>query len=267
MAASWYRSFDQVELREVAVHPVLVGSVSVGGEVRADHFRTADIREAQADDLKGVLDAPLLGLGVLRIEVIAALDLVVEEGEVPLQSLWVELLLVQRPSQLVERGLVVLGAGSRRPTIAVYALSASRYFLAMKKCSARRNCTSSANRERGYSACQLLHDFHGRLRLPQLVIGARLLIEHLVTEGVLRILREQLVVQLDRLEGPARSRSASMPPGSVSGATPFAGEMTSCDAARCSRSRSDTAGDAESAAPGRGRNAVCASIFVTAGAR
>ena len=81
--------------------------MSAGAEVRAEHVGTAEIREAQADDLEGVLDAPLLGLGVLRIEVVAALDLVVEEGEVAVQSLVVELLLVQRPSQLVERELVV----------------------------------------------------------------------------------------------------------------------------------------------------------------
>src|SRR5437016_14675033 len=89
----------QVEFSEVAVDSVLVGSMSAGAEVRADHVGTAEIREAQADDLEGVLDAPLLGLGVLRIEVVAALDLVVEEGEVAVQSLVVELLLVQRPDR------------------------------------------------------------------------------------------------------------------------------------------------------------------------
>src|SRR6201988_395577 len=103
---------DQVELGQVAVDAVLVGPVSVGGEVRADDVRTADIREAQGDDLERILDTALLSLGVLRIEVVAALDLVVEEREVPPKSLRIQLLLVQCPSELVERGLVVLRAGS-----------------------------------------------------------------------------------------------------------------------------------------------------------
>jgi len=192
---------DQVELREVAVDPVLVGSVSVGGEVRAKHVRTADVGEAQADDLEGILDAPLLGFGVLRIEVIAALDLVVEESEVARQSLLVELRLVQRPSQLVEGELVVLRA---RPAVDDRRVGALRLPIfprheeMLGAAELHLVCVSRAR----IFAGQLLHDFQRRLCLPELVIGARLLIEHLVAEGVLRVLRQQLVVQLDRLEGP-----------------------------------------------------------------
>ena len=191
---------DQVELREVAVHPVLIGLVSVGGEVRADHVGPADIREAQADDLKGILDAPLLGVGVLRIEVIAALDLVVEEREVPLQSLLVELLLVQRPSQLVERELVVLGAGPAVRDRRIRALRVPIFPRNEEMLGAAELHLVSEARVR-ILAAQLLHDFQRRLGLPELVIGARLLIEHLIAEGVLGVLGQELVVQLDRLQG------------------------------------------------------------------
>ncbi len=62
----------------------------------------------EADDLEGILDAALLFLFVRRIEVVAARYLVIEQGEVPVQRFFVELLLVQSPSELVERELVVL---------------------------------------------------------------------------------------------------------------------------------------------------------------
>ena len=47
---------------------------------------------------------------------------------------------------------------------------------------------------------ELLHDLHGFDGAPELVVGARLLVEHLVVVLVGRILLEQAVVELDRLE-------------------------------------------------------------------
>src|SRR6202021_1652736 len=155
--------------------------------------------EAQADDLEGILDAPLLGLGMLRIEVIAALDLVVEECEEAGQSLLVELLLVQRPSQLVERELVVPRAAPAVGNCRVRSLRLTIFLCDEKALRAPELHLVREARARIFTD-QLLHDSQGLLALPQLVVGARLLVEHLVTERVLRILREQLVVQLDRLE-------------------------------------------------------------------
>src|SRR5260370_1567661 len=110
----------KVELRELTVDAILVRPVSVAGEVRSDCFGAAEIREAQADDLEGIIDTPLLRLRVRGVEDIAGLDLVVEQRKVAVQGLFVELLLVQRPSQLVEGELVVLRAaaaiGDRRVT-------------------------------------------------------------------------------------------------------------------------------------------------------
>ncbi len=100
----------KVVLRELTVDAILVRPVSAGGEVRADCFGAAEVGETQADDLEGVIDAPLLRLRVRGVKVVAALDLVVEQRKVAVQGLFVELLLVQRPSQLVEGELVVLRA-------------------------------------------------------------------------------------------------------------------------------------------------------------
>ncbi len=47
---------------------------------------------------------------------------------------------------------------------------------------------------------QPLHHFHGLLGTTQLVVRTRLLIEHLVAVRVGRVLRKQLVVQLDRFQ-------------------------------------------------------------------
>ena len=47
---------------------------------------------------------------------------------------------------------------------------------------------------------ELLHDLHGFDGAAELVVGARLLVEHLVVVLVGRILLEQAVVELDRLE-------------------------------------------------------------------
>ena len=80
------------------------------GEVLADDFRAAEVREAQADDLERIRDPALLFLFVRRVEVVAGRDLVVEQREVLVQRFFVELLLVERPAELVERELVVLGA-------------------------------------------------------------------------------------------------------------------------------------------------------------
>ena len=75
-----------------------------------DDLSAAEIREAQADDAERVGDAALVALLVLRIEVVADRDLVIEQRDVLVQRLVVELLLVERPAELVQGQLVVVGA-------------------------------------------------------------------------------------------------------------------------------------------------------------
>src|SRR5262249_49704220 len=169
------------------VAAVLAGRGSVAGEVGADDIRAADVRETEADDLERVLDAPLLGLGVLRVEVIAALDLVVEQREVAVQRLRVELLFVERPAELVERGLVVLRTAAAVDYGRVRALRLTEFPLDEQPLRAPELHFVREPRAR-ILGDELLHDLHGLFGLPELFVGARLLVEDLVTELVLRIL-------------------------------------------------------------------------------
>ena len=51
---------------------------------------------------------------------------------------------------------------------------------------------------------QAVHDFHGIIRLADLVIRPRHLVEHLVVTLVVRIRLEDFLVSLDRLTRPGR---------------------------------------------------------------
>ncbi len=91
-------------------------------------------------------------------------------------------------------------------TTAVYAPSASRYFFLRRRNALRAELhLVEVSRARMLSD-ELLHHFHGFGGATQFVARPSLLVEHLVAVSVGRVLREQLVVQLDRLAAARLAR-------------------------------------------------------------
>ena len=189
----------QVVLAEVAVDAVLVAALAVRAEVLLHGFRTAEVREAQADDVERVGDAPLVALFVLGVEVVADRNLVVEQRDVAVQRLVVHLLLVERPAELVERELVVLGHRAHLDDRLVRAFGVAKLLAREEVLGAAEVHFVEILRAR-ISSGQLLHDLHRFDGASQLVVSARLLVQHLVVVLVGRILLEQAVVELDGFE-------------------------------------------------------------------
>src|SRR5262249_2910087 len=102
----------EVMLAKIAVNAVFIRTISVAGEVISNGPRPSEVAEAQADDSKGIGDATLFVLLVRLIEVITGRYLVVEQGRVLLQGFLVEILLVERPPELVESEFVVRGTSA-----------------------------------------------------------------------------------------------------------------------------------------------------------
>ena len=100
-------------LTKTGVNAVLIGAIPELGEVLRHGLRSAEVAEAQADHSKRIRDAAIVVLIVFLIEVVTDRYLVVEQGNILLQSLLVELLLVERPPELIESQLVVRGGGSQ----------------------------------------------------------------------------------------------------------------------------------------------------------
>src|SRR5207245_10206434 len=75
--------------------------------------RPAEIPDAQADHAECIGDTAIVVLIMLPVEVVANRYFVIEQGNILLQSLLVEFLLVERPSELIESELMVLGGGSQ----------------------------------------------------------------------------------------------------------------------------------------------------------
>src|SRR5207244_4707624 len=100
----------KVVLAKIAVNTILIGAAPEGGEELPNGRWSAEVAEAQADDSKGIGDATIVLLLVRLIEVVADRYLVVEQRHVLLQGLLVQILLVERPAELVESELVERGA-------------------------------------------------------------------------------------------------------------------------------------------------------------
>src|SRR5437762_1807010 len=96
----------EIELAEILVDPILVCATAVAREILLEDFAPAEIREALADHAEGVGNATLILLFVTLVEVVADRELVIEQRDVLVQRLVVELLLVERPTELVESELV-----------------------------------------------------------------------------------------------------------------------------------------------------------------
>src|SRR4029077_537196 len=88
---------------------VFIRAIPKLGKVLRHGLRPAEVAEAQADHSERIRDTAIVVLIMSLIEVVTDRYLVVEQGNILLQSLLVEFLLVERPSELVESELVELG--------------------------------------------------------------------------------------------------------------------------------------------------------------
>src|SRR5438132_6732117 len=103
----------EIVLTQTGVNAVLIGAIPELGEVLRQSFRPAEVAEAQADHSECISDTAIVVLIMLLVEVVANRYFVIEQGNILLQSLLVEFLLVERPSELIESELMVLGGGSQ----------------------------------------------------------------------------------------------------------------------------------------------------------
>src|SRR5207244_2620430 len=103
----------EIVLTETRVNAVLIGAIPELGEVFRQGLRPAEVAEAQADHSERIRDTAIIVLIMRLIEVVTDRYLVVEQGNILSQGLLEEVLLVERPSEFIERELVELGGGSQ----------------------------------------------------------------------------------------------------------------------------------------------------------
>ena len=198
----------EVELAKAAVDVVLVAPAPARREVLLHGRGAAQVGEAEADDAVGVGDPTLLTFVTFvtgPIEVVPGGDLVIEQSDVLVERLLVEFLLVERPTELVQGVLVVLGSHAH----------------AGDRCVGLLGVEVLAPDEEVFGPPELdlvyvpgvrvlgdqLFDHGDRLVVaPQFVVGARLLVEDLVVVRVVRIGGEDLIVELDGFQGARPGR-------------------------------------------------------------
>ncbi len=193
----------QVVLAEVAVDAVLVGATPEAGEVLPDGLRPAEVAEAQADDSKGIGDAALVFLFVRLIEAVTDRHLVVEQRHVLLQGLFVQILLVERPPELVEAEFVVRRAGAQAGDRRIGSLGIA-IFSAGEEVLAPPELHFGGMLGMWIRPDQALHGGHGLFGPAQLLVRPRHLIEDLVAVLVTWIVLEQPFIEGDRLERTRR---------------------------------------------------------------
>ncbi len=132
----------------------------------------------------------------------------IEHRHVPVQRLFVELLLVQRPAELVQGQLVVRRGAAHGDDRAVGALRIE-VFLAHEVVFAAPEVHLVDVLRIGILGDQAVHDLHGLVGLADLVVGARHLVEHLVVALVIRVGLEDLPVRFDGLAGTGRDHFAA----------------------------------------------------------
>ena len=103
----------EIVLTETRINAVLIGAIPELGEVFRQGLRPAEVAEAQTDHSERIRDTAIIVLIMRLIEVVTDRYLVVEQGNILSQGLLVEVLLVERPSEFIERELVELGGGSQ----------------------------------------------------------------------------------------------------------------------------------------------------------
>ena len=186
----------EVELAKIAVDLVGIAAMPVIGEVLVDDLGPAEVGEAQAHDAEGVRHAVLLVFLVSFIEVVADRLAIIEHRHVLVQRLFVELLLVERPAELVQPQLVVGRGASHGDDRAVRALRV-HVFLAHEVVLAAAEVHLVDVPGVGILGDQAIHDLHGFVGLPDLVVGARHLVQDLVVALVIRVGLEDLAIRLD----------------------------------------------------------------------
>src|ERR1700757_1543299 len=124
------------------------------------------------------------------IEVVTDGYLVVEQGNITLQSLFVEFLLVERPSELIESQFVELGSGSQLDNARISALGVA-VAPAREEVLAAPELDFVEVRGMRIRANQALHCIDGLFGAAELVVGPRHLIENLVAVFVTGVVVEQ----------------------------------------------------------------------------
>src|SRR5499425_710217 len=189
----------EIVLTKAGVNAVLIGALPKLGEVLWHGVRPAEVAEAQADHSERIRDTAIVVLIMLLIEVVTDRYLVVEQGNIPLQSLLVEFLLVERPSDLIESQLEELGSGSEFDDARIRALGVA-VASACEEVLAPPELHFVEVRGMRIRADQALHCLDGLFRAAELVVRPRHLIEDLVAVVVTGVLAEQPIVESDRLE-------------------------------------------------------------------
>src|SRR6516164_52450 len=92
----------EIVLTKAGINAVLIGALPKLGEVLWHGLRPAEVAEAQADHSERIRDTAIVVLIMSLIEVVTDRHLVVEQGNIPLQSLLVVVLFVPRPPHLRE---------------------------------------------------------------------------------------------------------------------------------------------------------------------
>src|SRR5260221_198968 len=98
----------EIVLAKTGVNAVLIGAIPELGEVLLHGLRPAEVAEAQADYSERIRDTAIAILIMFLIEVVTDRYLVVEQGNILLQSLLVDVLLVESQSELIESELMEL---------------------------------------------------------------------------------------------------------------------------------------------------------------
>src|SRR6267378_6359387 len=189
----------EIVLAKTGVNAVLIGAIPELGEVFRHGLRPAEVAEAQADHPERIRNTAIVVLIMFLIEVVTDRYLVVEQADILLQRLLVEVLLVERPSKLVESELVELGGGSQFDDARIGALGVA-------VASAREEVLAPPElhfvevRGMRIRADYALHCLDGLFGAAELVVRPRHLIEDLVAVLVIGVFGEQPIVERDRLE-------------------------------------------------------------------
>src|SRR5215470_61633 len=189
----------EIVLTKAGINAVLIGALAKLGEVLRHGLRPAEVAEAQADHPERIRDTAIVVLIMSLIEVVTDRHLVVEQGNILLQSLLVEFLLVERPSELIDSELVVLGGGAQADDARIGALGVA-VTSAREEVLAPPELHFVEVRGMRIRADQALHCLDGLFSAAELVVSPSHLIEDLVAVLVTGVLGEQPIVESDRLE-------------------------------------------------------------------
>src|SRR5437867_12140977 len=189
----------EIVLAKTGVNAVLIGAIPELGEELLHGLRPAEVAEAQADHSERIRDTAIAVLIVFLIEVVTDRYFVVEQGNILLKSLLVEFLLVERPSELIESELMVLGGGSQFDDARISAFRVA-VAPAREEVLAPPELHFVAVGGMWIRANQAHHALDNLFGAAELVVRPRHLIEDLVAVLVTGVFGEQPVIESDRLQ-------------------------------------------------------------------